>query len=240
MICDWISWMVKFFSWKGIQGCCTFSLIWSKSYSQIKKDDLESALAITKASFPGNIEVWLKDLASLLNIKLEQCPEPDPVMKNKPKGKPSSINACMSLLNKVDIFIKSSNSKINFSLSPFPSLSFFFFFKVLAHNFAYTQIFLCVIWPTNARMWLNLWLGRHRPRPWSTCCITVLQLCCQKWTKVFNPTGFFLIFRQYLNWKWTFLISNKFAYVFYGKSWRSSFVSKFRKTQSTDNWNSCP
>lgn len=60
------------------------------------KDDLESALAITKASFPGNIEVWLKDLASLLSIKLEQCPEPDPVMKNKPKGKSISQNVFMS------------------------------------------------------------------------------------------------------------------------------------------------
>lgn len=42
---------------------------------------------VTKSSFPGNIEVWLKDLASLLNIKLEQCPEPDPFLKNKAKGK---------------------------------------------------------------------------------------------------------------------------------------------------------
>jgi len=71
--------------------------------SEIKKDDLESALAITKASFPGNIEVWLKDLASLLNIKLEQCPEPDPIMKNKPKDYPMChlSNKCQDVIKSV-------------------------------------------------------------------------------------------------------------------------------------------
>lgn len=71
--------------------------------AEIKKDDLESALAITRASFPGNIEVWLKDLASLLSIKLEQCPEPDPVMKNKPKDFPMChlTNKCQDLIKSV-------------------------------------------------------------------------------------------------------------------------------------------
>lgn len=113
-------------SYKG----ATFSLIWSKSYYlQIKKDDLESALAITKASFPGNIEVWLKDLASLLSIKLEQCPEPDPVMKNKPKGKSNSQNVFMSSWNKENLFIFQVQN-LSFSL-------IFFFLQVLANNFAY-------------------------------------------------------------------------------------------------------
>lgn len=120
-------------SYKG----ATFSLIWSKSYYlQIKKDDLESALAITKASFPGNIEVWLKDLASLLSIKLEQCPEPDPVMKNKPKGKSNSQNVFMSSWNKEKIY-SYSKSKLSFSLSYF----FYKFRHIILH--IYTDFPMC-------------------------------------------------------------------------------------------------
>ncbi|XP_061182202.1 transmembrane protein 214-B-like [Saccostrea echinata] len=71
--------------------------------AEIKKDDLEAALMITKSSFPGNIEVWLKDLASLLNIKLEQCPEPDPIMKNKPRDYPLChlSNKCQDVIKSV-------------------------------------------------------------------------------------------------------------------------------------------
>ena len=37
--------------------------------------------------FPDNQEVWLKDLASFLNLKLEKVPDPDPTFKGKAKGK---------------------------------------------------------------------------------------------------------------------------------------------------------
>lgn len=121
---------------------------------------MESALAITKASFPGNIEVWLKDLASLLNIKLEQCPEPDPIMKNKPKGIFVLDNALYLWKGN---WISQSNNFFNFFLE---------------------KIILCAIWVTNARMWSNQWSEGHQPRPWSTCYTTALQPCCQRWTKV--------------------------------------------------------
>lgn len=106
--------MVNFFLMKSYKDA-TFSLIWPKSYLQIKKDDLESALAVTKASFPGNIEVWLKDLASLLNIKLEQCPEPDPVMKNKPKGKSNSLNVLHVIMKQKKIYSYSKSKSLSFS-----------------------------------------------------------------------------------------------------------------------------
>ncbi|XP_048760767.2 transmembrane protein 214-like [Ostrea edulis] len=74
-----------------------------EAVAEIKKDDLEAALMVTKSSFPGNIEVWLKDLASLLNIKLEQCPEPDPFLKNKAKDFPMChlSNKCQDVVKSV-------------------------------------------------------------------------------------------------------------------------------------------
>ena len=42
---------------------------------------------MTQTRFPDNIDVWLKDLASFLNLKLEDVPEAtDPVFSGKAKG----------------------------------------------------------------------------------------------------------------------------------------------------------
>lgn len=42
---------------------------------------------MTQTRFPDNIDVWLKDLASYLNVKLEEVPETtDPVFSGKAKG----------------------------------------------------------------------------------------------------------------------------------------------------------
>lgn len=40
-----------------------------------------------QATFPDNPGVWLKDLASMLNLQLDKIPEGDPVFSGKPAGK---------------------------------------------------------------------------------------------------------------------------------------------------------
>ncbi len=47
---------------------------------------METVLIKDQATFPDNPSVWLKDLASLLNLLLEKVPETDPVFNGKPKG----------------------------------------------------------------------------------------------------------------------------------------------------------
>ncbi|KAJ8305491.1 hypothetical protein KUTeg_016036 [Tegillarca granosa] len=68
-----------------------------------------STLTVTQTRFPDNAEVWLKDLASFLNLKLEDVPEPDPLFKNKPKDFPKSElkKDCCDVIRKV---LKESSS----------------------------------------------------------------------------------------------------------------------------------
>lgn len=57
----------------------------------ITQDEVSSLLTMTQARFPDNIDVWLKDLASFLNVKLEEVPETtDPVFSDKAKDYPVS------------------------------------------------------------------------------------------------------------------------------------------------------
>ena len=53
---------------------------------QIEQAQLEWIVSQSQQRFPENQEVWLKDLASYINLKLEKVPESDPVFKDKPKG----------------------------------------------------------------------------------------------------------------------------------------------------------
>ena len=53
---------------------------------QIDVHELETMLAKDRATFPENPSVWLKDLASMLNVRLENVSEPDPVFEGKPRG----------------------------------------------------------------------------------------------------------------------------------------------------------
>ena len=48
--------------------------------------ELETVLTKDKATFPDNPSVWLLDLASLLNLRLENVPENDPLFEDKPAG----------------------------------------------------------------------------------------------------------------------------------------------------------
>ncbi|XP_033736880.1 transmembrane protein 214-B-like [Pecten maximus] len=61
---------------------------YAEAISAITKEDVKSTLTLTQTRFPDNLEVWLKDLASFLNLKLENVPESDPVFTNKPKDFP--------------------------------------------------------------------------------------------------------------------------------------------------------
>ena len=44
-------------------------------------------LAKDQTTFPDSPSVWLKDIASVLNLRLDMVPENDPLFEGKPKGK---------------------------------------------------------------------------------------------------------------------------------------------------------
>ncbi|KAK2151576.1 hypothetical protein LSH36_358g00012 [Paralvinella palmiformis] len=50
--------------------------------------DLHTVLTKVQTTFPENPSVWLKDLASILNLKMDKVPEPDPVFQDKPYDYP--------------------------------------------------------------------------------------------------------------------------------------------------------
>ena len=54
--------------------------------SQLEHTELESIVSQSQLRFPENQEVWLKDLASYINLKLEKVPDTDATFKDKPKG----------------------------------------------------------------------------------------------------------------------------------------------------------
>ena len=53
---------------------------------QICEAELVSVLKQSQLCFPGNEDVWLKDLASIINLRLEHIADVDPVFKDKLKG----------------------------------------------------------------------------------------------------------------------------------------------------------
>ena len=55
-------------------------------FLKIELTQLETVLSKDQATFPDNPSVWLLDLASLLNLKLENVPESDPLFEDKPQG----------------------------------------------------------------------------------------------------------------------------------------------------------
>ncbi|XP_071117235.1 transmembrane protein 214-B-like [Haliotis cracherodii] len=59
-----------------------------EAVAKIDKADLQLIFNQSHESFPENPDVWLKDLASFLNLKLERVPENDAVFKDKPKDFP--------------------------------------------------------------------------------------------------------------------------------------------------------
>ncbi|KAK7099808.1 transmembrane protein 214-B-like isoform X2 [Littorina saxatilis] len=71
--------------------------------AQIDHAELESIVSQSQLRFPENQEVWLKDLASYLNLKLEKVPDPDPTFKGKAKEYPQSqlSKGCQKTINAV-------------------------------------------------------------------------------------------------------------------------------------------
>jgi len=53
---------------------------------QIDAKELEGWLSTTRLRFPDSPEVWLKDLVSLVNMRLDKVPEADPACVGKPLG----------------------------------------------------------------------------------------------------------------------------------------------------------
>ena len=53
---------------------------------QIDHSELENILKQSQIRFPDNQDVWLKDLASFLNVKLENVSDVDVIFKGKPQG----------------------------------------------------------------------------------------------------------------------------------------------------------
>lgn len=48
---------------------------------------MRKVLDKVRNSFPANPDVWLKDLASAMNLSLEKVPDTDPVFEGKSPGK---------------------------------------------------------------------------------------------------------------------------------------------------------
>ena len=48
--------------------------------------EFENVLSKDKATFPDNPSVWLKDMSSLLNVRLEKVIDEGPVFESKPLG----------------------------------------------------------------------------------------------------------------------------------------------------------
>jgi len=48
--------------------------------------ELEKVLANDKRTFPDNPDVWLKDLASLINLRLDSVPVVNPPFEGKSPG----------------------------------------------------------------------------------------------------------------------------------------------------------
>ncbi|KAL5016681.1 hypothetical protein ScPMuIL_006270 [Solemya velum] len=71
-----------------------------EAVSKITKAQLEGVMEQSQSCFPENPEVWLKDLVSYLNLKLEDVPAIDPLFKDKEKEFPLCCLAknCRSLL----------------------------------------------------------------------------------------------------------------------------------------------
>ncbi|XP_064625287.1 transmembrane protein 214-A-like isoform X2 [Lineus longissimus] len=59
-----------------------------EALKQVDVSELDSLLTKDQAVFPDNPSVWLKDLASFLNIKFDHVKEPDPVFSDHPVDYP--------------------------------------------------------------------------------------------------------------------------------------------------------
>lgn len=70
-----------------------------------------------QTNFPGNPSVWLKDFASLLNLRLERVVEPDPIYEDKPVGESASEGD--SIIIALGLIIKVSHL-LSFILPDYP------------------------------------------------------------------------------------------------------------------------
>ncbi|XP_076440905.1 transmembrane protein 214-B-like isoform X2 [Babylonia areolata] len=81
--------------------------------AQINHTELESVVGQSQLHFPDNQDVWLKDLASYINLKLEKVTDADPTFKDKPKDYPQNqlSAACQKVIN--SLFKKCSKQSLD-------------------------------------------------------------------------------------------------------------------------------
>ena len=64
-----------------------YGVSWAQSvWRQIVSGELEEVVANDQESFPDNRSIWLKDLASVLHLRLINVPMTDPVFADQSAG----------------------------------------------------------------------------------------------------------------------------------------------------------
>uniref|UniRef100_A0A2C9KWJ8 Transmembrane protein 214 n=2 Tax=Biomphalaria glabrata TaxID=6526 RepID=A0A2C9KWJ8_BIOGL len=116
--------------------------------SQIDPQELESTLSLSKDRFPENQDVWLKDLASFLNLKFENVKESESSLnlKGKPQGYPLEYLPTNSQKVLKAVVKKFSNQTLDSlfdyciqmmlteSTKDRPTMGYRIFLQVLAHH----------------------------------------------------------------------------------------------------------
>uniref|UniRef100_A0A0B7A1B2 Transmembrane protein 214 n=2 Tax=Arion vulgaris TaxID=1028688 RepID=A0A0B7A1B2_9EUPU len=114
--------------------------------AQIDHRELESVLSQSQIMFPDNQDVWLKDLASYLNLKLEKVKDTDATFKGKPQGYPLELLPASSQKVLNSVVKKFSNMTLDHLFYQFvqtllvesskdqSTLGFKIFLQLLAHH----------------------------------------------------------------------------------------------------------
>ena len=66
-------------------------------------EELDKVLLKDRNLFPNSPEVWLKDLASQLNVYLDKIPDPDPLCNGKPHGSLTSFSICFTSFFEISV-----------------------------------------------------------------------------------------------------------------------------------------
>ncbi|KAH9499850.1 hypothetical protein Btru_076767 [Bulinus truncatus] len=116
--------------------------------SQIDHQELESTLSLSKERFPENQDVWLKDLASFLNLKFDNVKESENAFsfKGKPQGYPieflpqNSQKVLKSVVKKFSnqtldsLFDYCIQMMLTESAKERPTMGYRIFLQLLAHH----------------------------------------------------------------------------------------------------------
>ncbi|KAK3783194.1 hypothetical protein RRG08_046987 [Elysia crispata] len=156
--------------------------------AQINHQELENILSQSQIKFPDNPDVWLKDLASFLNLKLENVKETDDFYKGKPQGFPLALlpQTSQKVLNSVvkrfsnqtldNLFYHCVQQMLSESSKDQCSLGYKIFLQLLAYHKPDVTM-------SKMYQYLEL-LKTHQNRP--ALCISILWAVGQCGTKNFK------------------------------------------------------